>query len=405
MTCRHCPPAIEKALRALDGVRQASVNSATTTAHIAFDPNCAAIPRILDVVRSAGYIPGAAKVRIPIANMHCASCATRIERELAMTAGVIKAAASLMTNAVDVEYHPEQTSFEALTAAIERAGYRALPQQAETESEVGHENAAAAEYRLLMRKFWFAAAISVPVLLLSYPDYIPGLRDWMPMGSATRRIVMAALGVLSLPVIVWSGSQFFTGAWDALKHRAANMNTLIAVGISAAFLYSVVAVAFPQIFPRPDLAEAFWDVATVVIALVVFGLALEIKAKGRTSEAIKKLIGLQAKTARVLRNGKEIEIPMEEVLVGDAVVIRPGGKIPVDGEVLEGASAVDEVHDYGRVDARRKARRRGSDRRHPQQDRQFQISCDQGRQGHSARQYHPHGQGRARLESPNPARG
>ena len=147
-----------------------------------------------------------------------------------------------------------------------------------------------------MRKFWFAAAVSAPVMLLSYPDLIPGLREWMPMGSSTRRIVWSLLGVLSLPVLVWSGSQFFIGMWDGLKHRSANMHTLIAIGISAAYLYSVVAVAFPGLFPRMELAEVFWDVTTVVVALVVLGLALEIKAKGRTSEAIKKLIGLQAKT-------------------------------------------------------------------------------------------------------------
>ena len=193
-----------------------------------------------------------------------------------------------------------------------------------------------------MRKFWFAAAIAVPVMGLSYPDLIPGLREWMPAGSETRRIVWALLGVVSLPVLVWSGSQFFTGMLDALKHCAANMNTLIAIGISAAFLYSIVAVAWPSLFPQMSLAEVFWDVTDVVVALVVLGLALEIKAKGRTSEAIKKLIGLQPKTARVLREGKEIELPVEEVLVGDTVVIRPGEKIPVDGEVLDGASAVDE---------------------------------------------------------------
>ena len=211
------------------------------------------------------------------------------------------------------------------------------------EREAGPEaEAQAAEYDLLMRKFWFAAAISVPVMLLSYPDVIPGLRDWMPMGSTSRRIVWAFLGVLTLPVLAWSGSQFFTGMWEALKHRAANMHTLIAIGISAAYLYSAAAVAFPQVFPSMELAEVFWDVSTVVVALVVLGLALEIKAKGRTSEAVRKLIGLQAKTARVLRNGQELDLPVEEVLAGDTVIVRPGEKIPVDGIVLDGGSAVDE---------------------------------------------------------------
>ncbi len=343
MTCPHCPPALEKALRGIDGVRRASVNLATGMAHIAFDPSRAGTPALLTAIRQAGFLPGAAKVRIPIADMHCASCVTRIERELATTPGVIKAQASLMTSAADVEYNPEQTAFEALTAAIGRAGYTALAPDLEAEGDTAPQEAAAAvEYRLLMRKFWFAAAVSVPVIVLSYPDFIPGLREWMPAGSGTRRAVWALLGLLSLPVLVWSGSQFFTGMWNALKHRAANMHTLIAIGISAAFLYSAVAVAFPQIFPRMELAEAFWDVSTVVVTLVVLGLALEIKAKGRTSEAIKKLIGLQPKTARVLREGKEIELLVEEVLAGDTVVIRPGEKIPVDGDVLDGASAVDE---------------------------------------------------------------
>jgi Cu+-exporting ATPase len=164
----------------------------------------------------------------------------------------------------------------------------------------------------------------------------------MPMGSGTRRTVWSLLGVLSLPVLVWAGSQFFVGMWDALKHRAANMHTLIAIGISAAFAYSIVSVAWPGIFPDMALAEVFWDVTDVVIALVVLGLALEIKAKGRTSQAIKKLMGLQAKTARVIREGQEVDLPVEEVVVNDTVIVRPGEKIAVDGKVSVGASAVDE---------------------------------------------------------------
>ena len=332
---------------------------ATGKAHIAFDPARAKIPDLLNVIRSAGYSTGTAKIRIPIRNMHCSSCVTRIELALKLAPGVVSARAGLATNAADVEYLPDQTSFVALRQAIELAGYRIAESKvpkAPGEEELSPEEAAQhEEYRTLMRKFWFAAVIAVPVMGLSYPDLIPGLRDWMPAGSETRRIVWALLGLLSLPVLVWSGSQFFTGMWDALKHRAANMNTLIAIGISAAFLYSIVAVAFPELFPQMSLAEVFWDVTDVVVALVVLGLALEIKAKGRTSEAIKKLIGLQAKTARVLRDGKEIELPVEEVLVGDTVVIRPGEKIPVDGEVIGRRQRRRRIHDYGRSRSRSKS--------------------------------------------------
>jgi P-type Cu+ transporter len=344
MTCEHCPSAIEKGLAAVAGVTAAQVNPATKIARIDYDPSRAKIAAILQAIRALGYTVGTATARIPIKNMHCSSCIIRIELALQMTPGVVSARANLGPNAADIEYQPEKVDFAAIRKAIESAGYRVAEPKIDANSEVldPAEAANEEEYRSLMRKFWFAAGISIPVMALSYPDLIPGLRDWMPMGSDTRRAVWALLGVLSLPVLVWAGSQFFTGMWDALKHRAANMHTLIAIGISAAYTYSVVAVAAPGIFPSTALAEVFWDVTDVVVALVVLGLALEIKAKGRTSQAIKKLIGLQAKTARVIRDGKEIDLPVEEVVVDDTVTVRPGEKIPVDGKVVAGASAIDE---------------------------------------------------------------
>ena len=344
MTCPHCPPAIEKALRAVVGVLGASVNLATKTASVDCDPARAKVTDLLQAIRASGYTVGTATMRVPIKNMHCSSCVIRVELALQMTPGVIAARASLGSNAVDIEYQPERTDFQEIRKSIESAGYRVAEPKFGPASEVldPAEAVNEQEYRSLMRKFWFAAVVSVPVMALSYPDLIPGLREWMPMGSDTRRGVWALLGVLSLPVLVWSGSQFFTGMWDALKHRAANMHTLIAIGITAAFLYSIVAVAWPGIFPNMALAEVFWDVTDVVVALVVLGLALEIKAKGRTSQAIKKLIGLQARTAKVIRDGKEIDLPVEEVLVNDTVIVRPGEKIPVDGQVTTGSSAIDE---------------------------------------------------------------
>jgi Cu+-exporting ATPase len=348
MDCARCPANVEEALRDLEGVSHAHVSLADGVAHVTYDPSRVKVLDLVKAIRAAGYNAGTASMRIGIRNMHCSFCVVRIELALKTTPGVIAARANAFTSSVDVEYLPERTDFAAVRAAIESIGYRvAEPALAEpgTEEQAAldpEEAARQAEHALLMRKFWFAAAVSIPVMLLSYPDLIPGLRDWMPMGSGTRRTVWALLGVLSLPVLAWSGSQFFTGMWDGLKNRSANMHTLIAIGITAAYLYSVVAVTFPGIFPRVELAEVFWDVTTVVVALVVLGLALEIKAKGRTSEAIKKLIGLQAKTARVIRDGKEVDLLVEEVVVGDTILVRPGDKIAVDGEVSEGASAVDE---------------------------------------------------------------
>jgi Cu+-exporting ATPase len=344
MTCPHCSATVEKALRAVAGVHRAQVNLTSGLASIDFDST--RITDLLQAIRSTGYSAGTAKARIPIRHMHCSSCVTRVELALQTTPGVVAAHASLGPGAADVEYLPEKTSFADMRQSIESAGYRvAEPKPSKTTDEAQaspEETVQRDEYRALMRKFWFAAVISIPVMSLSYPELIPALRDWMPAGSDTRRIVWALLGVLSLPVMFWSGSQFYTGMWDALRHRSANMHTLIAIGISAAFLYSIVAVVWPGLFPSMSLAEVFWDVTDVVTALVVLGLALELKAKGRTSEAIRKLIGLQAKTARVIRDGKEVDLPVEEVLVGDTVIVRPGEKIPVDGEVTDGASAVDE---------------------------------------------------------------
>jgi Cu+-exporting ATPase len=280
MTCPHCPPSIEKALGAVDGVIAAHVNLVNKLARVEYDPSRAKIADILRAIRSIGYTVGTATTRIPIKGMHCSSCVIRVELALQMTPGVVSARASLGPNAADIEYQPEKVDFDAIRKAIESAGYRVAQPKIDAKSEVldPAEAANEEEYHTLMRKFWFAAVISIPVMALSYPDLIPGLRDWMPMGSDTRRIVWSLLGVLSLPVMVWAGSQFFTGMWEALKHRAANMHTLIAIGISAAFAYSIVAVAAPGIFPNMSLAEVFWDVTDVVVALVVLGLALEIKA-------------------------------------------------------------------------------------------------------------------------------
>ncbi|OGO58205.1 MAG: copper-translocating P-type ATPase [Chloroflexi bacterium RBG_16_72_14] len=199
-----------------------------------------------------------------------------------------------------------------------------------------------AEYRTLMRKWWFAAAVGAPTMVLSYPWLIPGLAEVFPRGSQQLWWLWGAMGVASLAVLVYSGNQFFTGAWEALRHRQANMHTLIAIGTGTAWTYSTIALLFPQLFPSAEMTDVYYDVTVVVTALVVLGMAMEVKARGRTSEAIEKLIGMAPRTARVIRDGAEVEVPADEVVVGDVVVVRPGAKVPVDGVILEGASAVDE---------------------------------------------------------------
>ena len=198
------------------------------------------------------------------------------------------------------------------------------------------------EYLALMRKWWFAAAVGAPTMILSYPQIFPYLSDWLPKGSGQLRVVWALLGLGALAVLAYSGSQFFAGAREALRHRQANMHTLIAIGTGVAWVYSTVALAAPGLFPSSKFTDVYYDVTVVVTALVTLGMALEVKARGRSSEAIKKLIGLQAKTARVVRERRELDVPVEQVVVGDIVIVRPGEKIPVDGIVVDGASAVDE---------------------------------------------------------------
>ncbi len=284
--------------------------------------------------------------QLGIEGMHCASCVARLERELQSVPGVLDATVSLAAEEARVTFAPAALDVEQLEEAIERAGYKAHGKGDEpAEDEFARQDRGRArEHRMLMRKFWFSAAVAVPVLLLSNTMLVPGLKDvsWLQRGSDGLYWVWRGLALLTLPVLVWAASQFYAGAWQALKHRSANMHTLIATGITAAYVYSLVAVGDPAIFPKEKYAEVYFDVAAVVTALVVLGLALELKAKGRSSEAIRKLVGLQAKTARVIRDGVEVDVPVEEVVVGDIVAVRPGEKIPVDGEIVSGESSIDE---------------------------------------------------------------
>ena len=334
---------LEEHLKAMPGVRQAVANAKTRLIRIVYDPAQIQLETLVEHARSLGYTLGTVTAQLAIEGMHCASCVVTIEEALKQTPGVLQATVNPATQQAHVEYLPDLVDRKELVHSIEEAGYRAKEALAPAATTVDRaEQDRAREYRMLIHKFWFAALISLPVIVFSYPQFFPGLRDWLTPGSDARRIVWAFLGVLTLLVLAWAGNHYFTGMWQALKHRQANMYTLIAIGISAAWLYSGVAVVAPQVFPSRELAEAFYDVTAVVVALVNLGLALELKARGRTSEAIKKLIGLQAKTARVVRDGVEVDIPFEEVLVGDTVVVRPGEKIPVDGVVIDGNSSVDE---------------------------------------------------------------
>jgi Cu+-exporting ATPase len=336
--------ALEGTIRAVAGVSKATANAKEGRVFVEYDPARVTVADLLDAMHGAGFTSSGQTMRLKVSGLYCAECVARIEDALKAVPGVLDATMSAATNEVKVEYMPIIGDLSLLTKAVENAGpYKATRAAEASEPEMDKEaQAMDKEYRSLMRKWWFAAAVGTPTMLLSYPWLFPVLRDWFPRGSPQLMYIWYGMGIASLAVLIYSGNQFFTGMWQGLKHRSANMHTLIAVGTGVAWIYSTIAMLFPQIFPSQKFTDVYYDVTVVVTALVVLGLAMELKAKGRTSEAIKKLIGLQAKTARVVREDKELDIPVEEVLVNDIVVVRPGEKIPVDGEVVEGQSAVDE---------------------------------------------------------------
>ncbi|MBI2237196.1 MAG: cadmium-translocating P-type ATPase [Actinobacteria bacterium] len=288
----------------------------------------------------------ASRAEFTVDGLDCAACAVTVEKAVSRLPGVGSVAVDPVSGRAAIDFDAAHVSEADLRRSIEAAGYRVEPNGHPSPAEEvdREEEARQREYRTLMRKFWVSAAVSIPVVLLSYPWLVPGLKNvsWLARGSDSLYWVWRGLGLLTLPILLWGGSQFYRGLWAAARSRSANMHTLIGVGIAAAWLYSTVAVIWPGIFPEADLAEVYYDVTAVVTALVVLGLALEVKAKGKTSEALKKLIGLQAKTARIIRDGREVDVPIEEVVVGDLVLVRPGEKIPVDGVVVDGGSAVDE---------------------------------------------------------------
>ncbi len=327
---------LEPALQALAGVGAVKGNPNGNLVEVEYDPQKTDLAKIAGVIKSSGYQVGV-KTRIGIENLHCASCVRFIEDELKSTPGVLSANVNVGTQEATVEYLPDKATLSQLNKAIESWGYKPLMIQSDAPVDT-QEQAHAREYRKLMKKFWFAAAISLPVMLTAYYQFVPFLRD---LSMDTLRGLWEVTALLTLPVMFWSGSDFFTGAWAAFKHRSANMNTLIALGTAAAWLYSTFAILFPAAFPE-GTSEPFYDVVSVVIALVILGQALELRAKGQSGAAIKKLLGLQAKTARVIRDDKEIDLPVEEVLVGDVIQVRPGEKVPVDGLIVDGNSSIDE---------------------------------------------------------------
>ncbi len=361
MTCASCVAVIEKSLGKVDGVLSANVNLATEKLTVTYDAARIMQDGIVAAVKQAGYgatpLSEAADsgqgghVLIALSGMTCSSCSAIVEKSLMKVDGVTSANVNLATETATVNFDPGRVGPNELIAAVQGAGYGATLKVESvgvgTDRGDVQREAQKAHFESQMFLFLVSFALAVPALLISM---VPPFMDRVPVamaqfltntigGAWDPMMVMKYMTfALATPVQFWAGAQFYRGFWHALKRRTGNMDTLIAIGTSAAYFYSLGATFVPFLQKEP----VFYEVAAMLIAFVLLGKLLEASAKGRTSDAIKKLMGLAAKTARVVRGGVEVDIPVEEVVVGEVIVVRPGDKVPVDGVVIDGSSSVDE---------------------------------------------------------------
>ena len=324
MTCATCAGTVEKSLSEVPGVVRASVNLATEKATVEYDPSLTSEKALVDAVTNAGYGVATSEVTPGLIGMTCVNCAQTIEKALRDVDGVISASVNFAAEKAIVRYNPEVVTLAALKKAVSDAGYQALftSELAQDTERKAREH----ELRRLKLLLIFSFSLAIPTFILSMVT---------PLGDRANNLVLLALAT---PVQFFVGWQFYVGTYRAIRNRRANMDVLIALGTSAAYIYSLLVIISTETFGK----HVYFDTAALIISIILLGRYLEARAKGRTSEAIRKLIGLQAKTARILVAGREVEVPVEEVAVGDIVVVRPGEKMPVDGIVTEGTSAVDE---------------------------------------------------------------
>ncbi|MHB1001826.1 MAG: heavy metal translocating P-type ATPase [Armatimonadota bacterium] len=407
MTCASCAARLEKGLSRMEGVLSANVNFATERATITFDTDRTNIDAVIKLTRDYGFDIATEHITIPVEGMTCATCVAKVEKGLNKLQGVVSATVNFATEKATIDFMPGTITVDDIKATIERLGY-VVPQEALRESETRkveiqipgmntprqadsvksamgilsgisnintdhkRERAVITYDPLVVSLYQIEEAIRLtgmnPIEVAETGETED--RERASREALTRRLLIKTVvsAILTVPIILgsfhivswlhnpwilwllatpvqfWAGWQFYSGAVAAARHRTTDMNTLIAVGSSAAYLYSVGLILFPGFFARAVGLDAmlYFDTSAVIITLILFGRLLELRARGRTSEAIKRLIGLQAKTARVVRDGAEIDLPVEQVQVGDIIIVRPGEKIPVDGVVTEGRSAVDE---------------------------------------------------------------
>ncbi len=340
LSCASCVSKVEKGLLATEGVAGAKVNLATERATIEYYETKVQPADLIRAIKELGYDAGAETLTFPVEGMSCASCVNKVQKALNGVDGVISATVNFASEQATVEFLPGILTSKQIKDTIQDLGY-IVPEILDDENPIEREKRGRDQaLRTLRIKFFTGLSLVIPLLILAQWENL-GLSLIIPLSSQTNFILQL---LLQIPIQFWVGRQFFEGAWKALKHKTSDMNTLIAVGTGAAFIYSVLVTFVPSLFTAEGLtAEVYFDTAGVIIVLILLGRFLEMRAKGQTSEAIKKLIGLQPKTARILKeDGEETEIQIEDVAIGNLVIVRPGEKIPVDGVVRDGVSSVDE---------------------------------------------------------------
>lgn len=335
MTCAACAIRIEKGLQKLEGVESASVNLALEKSTVVYDAEKMSFQDIQKKIEDLGYGVITDKVELNISGMTCAACATRIEKGLQKVPGVIQAHVNLALETGSVEYDASQASVADLIRQVEKLGYQAVRKDEQSEAETADRRAQEIERQT--GKFLFSLILSLPLLWAMVSHFSFTSFIWLPDMLMNPWVQLA----LATPVQFVVGKQFYVGAYQALRNKSANMDVLVALGTSAAYFYSLY-MAIQSIGTGAHMIELYFETSAVLITLILLGKLFEAKAKGRSSEAIRKLMGLQAKTAVVIRYGEEMTIPVDEVRPGDIVYVKPGEKVPVDGVVLEGQSAVDE---------------------------------------------------------------
>ncbi|WP_460269858.1 heavy metal translocating P-type ATPase [Bacillus sp. NEAU-Y102] len=334
MTCAACANRIEKGLKKVEGVHEANVNFALEKTKIMYDPTKTNPQQFKEKVESLGYGIVSDKAEFTVSGMTCAACANRVEKRLNKLDGVNKATVNFALESATVDFNPDEVNVNEMKSVITKLGYKLEVKPDDQDASTDHR---LQEIERQKKKFIISFILSFPLLwaMVSHFSftsfiYLPDMlmNPWVQLTLAT-------------PVQFIIGGQFYVGAYKALRNKSANMDVLVALGTSAAYFYSVY-LSIQSIGSSEHMTDLYFETSAVLITLIILGKLFEAKAKGRSSEAIKKLMGLQAKTATVVRDGTEIKILIEEVVADDIVYVKPGEKIPVDGEIVEGKSAIDE---------------------------------------------------------------